>query len=274
MEDAPESNASRVRPKNPMSRQPLFTATKTALVGGVIIGASGCAQKRAEVWSPRPLVLWEDISTGVVPHTKNAYEIIPASPSHGLFPASMAVTRIGIEIGTEASPGVRSNLLADPRNEFLQWNSTLDDQMAVSEVFPIHDVDLGGRRVSPHLIVDAFQALGARLGLLYGVNELSEHKTEMLAVLYDTETVRPLAVLHADAKSEYANQANADAGATMWETDSQALARTRFDELLHACIRDLILQDESPPVAVPAGWPPPDPTRGVTWPPTRRQRRP
>ena len=55
----------------------------------------------------------------------------------------------------------------------------------------------------------------------------------------------------------------------LWETDSRALVRERFERLVHACIRELIVQDESETVEPPKGWTPACPTFPAEWPPRR-----
>lgn len=236
--------------------------------------ATGCSQKSIQPWSPKPLVLWEDICTRPIPQTINTFRIIKTEQTRGLFPASMAVTRIGIDAEQMSDPGVRVRLVTNPRNEFLQWNTALDDQMAISEVFPIRDEDLGGRRITMDLLFDAAVALDAQLGLVYAVNELRQDRTEILGVIYDLESTQALAVIHSQATSLDTDGTKGKDAPSLWKTDSSALARAQFDRLLHACIRELIIQDQPPPVVVPAGWPSSFRPQPAVWPPVRKRSRP
>ena len=227
----------------------------------------GCAEKQVDVWTAKPAVQWEYVSTPPVQAVREGYRILTAQPTRGLFPAALGITRVALVADTP-SQALRPCLLTDPRNEFLQWNSALDDQMAISEVFPIVELDLGGGEVETEQILSAFRALRAGLGLVYAVNELSATETEMFGVLYDTNMARALAALHAFAVSEPPPE-DEDMPPEAWERDSRALVRARFEGLLRACIRDLIRQDEPPPPETPTGWTPAGPIRPVEWPPKR-----
>jgi hypothetical protein len=201
----------------------------------------------------------------------NEYRVLAPRPTHGLFPANLAVTRVSLETTEDDGESTQPQLFADPRNEFLQWNSALDDQMAVSEVFPIAQRDLGGGEAEPEQILAAFKALDARLALLYAVNELSESETEMFGALFDTTTAEPVAAIHAQAVSvtppEDDPEREKDDVLDLWETDSRALVRARFEKLVHKCFRELIRGDEPAAVEAPTGWTPAGPTRPAEWPP-------
>ena len=255
-------------------RSPRRTITGLVTALTVVFCATSCSQKNIRPWSPKPLVLWEDICAQPIPLTTNTFRIIKREQTRGLFPASMAVTRIGIDSEQNSDPGVRVRLVTDPRNEFLQWNTALDDQMAISEVFPIRDEDLGGRRITMDLLFDASVALDAQLGLIYAVNELHQDRTEILGVIYDLTSTQPLAAIHSEATSIEPHETAGMDAPSLWKTDSRALARAQFDRLLHSCIRELIIQDQPPPVVVPAGWPSSYRSQPAVWPPTRPQSRP
>ncbi len=241
-----------------------------AVTALLAILASGCAAKRVEMWTPKPLVNWEHVSTQPVAPVHKGYRVLVDQPTRGLFPASLAVTRVALEVSEGRLPILRPYLLTDPRNEFLQWNRALDDQMAVSEVFPIMDRDLGGGVADPEQVLAAFRALHARLGLIYAMNELSSTESEVLGVLYDTASAQPIASFHAQAVSVAPpEQKYCRKPADLWDTDSRALARAEFERLVHTCIRDLILLDESATVKAPNGWTPAGPIYPVEWPPRR-----
>jgi hypothetical protein len=159
-------------------------------------------------------------------------------------------------------------LVRDPRNEFLMWNSAFDDQMAVSEVFPVAPRDLGGAEVDPQQIVAATRALDAGIAMVYAVNELSETETEMFGTLYDTEAAEPIAAFHAQAESITPTE-DSDNAPNLWLVDSKALVRAKFERFAHACVRELILHDQPAPLETPTGWTPAGPIMPVEWPPRR-----
>jgi hypothetical protein len=218
------------------------------------------------VWVPSARVQWADISTETFPPVSNSYKILSTEPTRGLFPASIGVSRVAaIQPDREGMPWYLQ-LIRDPRNEFLMWNSTFDDQMAISEVFPIAQRDLGGANVDARQIIAANRALGADIAMVYAVNMLSEQETEMFGTLYDAGAATPIAAFHAQAVSVMPPD-DEEAESDQWVTDSKALARAKFEGLVYACVRDLIARDQPPVVEAPTGWTPAGPIMPVEWPP-------
>ena len=247
------------------------------LFGCVVSGCSSSSRNKEEAWVPKPIVSWSDVAPNEVHALNNVYRIIISQPTKGLFPAGLAVTRVGlVELEEEnGTPHVVAMVHKDPRNEFLQWNTSFDDQMAISEVFPIEQFNMGGGVAEPVQVVAAFNALDAGLGLIYAMNELSADQSEIIGVLYDVPNARPIAYIHATADSVIppepggSSGAKSDEEADPWRTDSKALVRKKFEEILYACVFELIQFDEPEVVDVPEGWKPVTPARPVAWPPRR-----
>ncbi len=228
--------------------------------------ASGCASKEVEVWMPPPRTQWDDIMTRPVTPADNEYRILRSEPTRGLFPSNIGVARVAVEDPDEEPFVRRRCLIRKPRNEFLAWNKAFDEQMAVSEVFPIAQRDLGGAKVDAEQIVAATRALDAGIAMVYAVNELSETETEMFGTLYDTEAAMPIAAFHARAESITPTEDSDDAP-DLWLVDSKALVRAKFERFVHACVRELVLHDQPAPLETPTGWTPAGPIMPVEWPP-------
>ncbi len=276
-----------------------------AIVVVLLAGLAGCASSKKDVavWMPKPIVAWYDIAPIEVPALEEHYRIVVPRPTKGLFPANLGVTRVGLLPLDSEVRQVVPVIRKDPRNEFLRWNASFDDQMAISEVFPIDQFDLGGGIAEPEQIVSAFRALDARLGLVYAVNELSEDETEMIGVIYDVPAFRPIAYLHTSAESIVPPDPKAKRGAkvvtpgqpatesdaktlarakakaadskeppNLWDTDSKALVRRKFEQMLYACMFELIQFDEPEVIDVPEGWKPVAPELPAAWPPRQRLR--
>lgn len=243
-----------------------LAACSAILVSFAIAGC--CKEKHTDVWIPRPRVHWEHVCTDPVRPVFDGYRILTPEPTRGLFPASIGVTRLAVQTMDPHAQTTQPAMLTDPRNEFLQWNRAFDNLMAISEVFPIVERDLGGCEADPPQIIAATRALHARLSLVYAFNELSSSEAEMLGVLYDTTTAQPVASIHASAVSVVPPKEDEDDDAPdPWETDAHALVRKKFERRVHACIREMIRQDESVAVEAPIGWTPAGPIRPVEWPP-------
>jgi hypothetical protein len=231
--------------------------------------ATGCAGKRVEFQQPvYGRSFWRHIATEPAPAVQDQFQIVADQPTQGLFPANLGVTRVAVELLDERIGLERRVLLTDPRNEFLRWNSALDDLFAISEVFPINEFDLGGGPVEPDQIIAAFRALHARIGLVYAMNTIAENRSEIIAVLYDNDAARPIAYFHAQATSIEPPEVDETEPSDLWRTDSEALVRLEFERMVHSCVRKLILQDEPAEVETPTGWRPVE-RRPVVWPPTQ-----
>ena len=252
----------------------LWTTNRWRLVGVgtcafTLALASGCCTQDVAMWTPPPQVHWSDLATELVVHVRDDYRILKAEPTQGLFPGSMAVTRVAVHPDAKDPERRRKHLLRDPQNEFLRWNAAFDDQMAISEVFPIDQRDLAGASADPKQVLAAFHALHARIGLVYAVNELSEADTEMIGVLYDVNAAEPIASVHAQAASAPALEEDEEP-IDPWTTDSRALVRAAFQDHVYRCIRALISEDRPAAVESPTGWIPAGPVRPVEWPPRFR----
>lgn len=238
-----------------------------------LLASIGCApRKKAEIEIPRPRVSWSHITPWAVPPLNNQYRVVVAQPTQGLFPANIAVTRVALRDvkphPSSVATVIEPVILKDPRNEFLKWNTVFDDQMAVSEVFPIDQFALGGGEAIPEQVVASFRALHARLGLIYAVNELNDLETEMIGTLYDTVTAKPVAHFQTQAHSVLPPDGKEPKPPIdLWTTDSKALARADFEHLVYECVRELILNDQPAAVEAPTGWQPVLPRFPVAWPP-------
>ena len=257
-----------------------YTASRSPLLAGrmnpawhaaavlCVLMAPGCATKREEAWTPKPQVPWEQIATEPFETPTNGYRILVPQPTTGLFPADISVGRVALGDADRTDLPTGPHLVRDPRNEFLQWNDAFNDTMAVSAVFPISQRNLDGAEASPELVIAVMRALGARLGLVYAVNEKSETETEMIGALYETDGYRPIALFHARAVSvKPAKKRRYGDPEDPWETDSKALVRHEFETIVRSCVRELIANDQPAEVETPEGWVPAGPILPVVWPP-------
>lgn len=234
--------------------------------------SSGCATsapaRRKEPWIPPPRVDWKQIATTQVAPVENGFRILDDNGTQGRFPCAMSVSRLAPD-GNDPSDPRATTLPATPHNEFLIWNNMFDNLPAISEAFPIVERNLGEYPTDPALIVSAARAFHAGLSLVYAVNQPREDQFEMLGVVHDTETGKPIAVLHALTTSrprpqgQHASHDNVDA----WEHEARALARTQFKKAAVDCLRELIARDVPQKVDAPEGWKPEGPIAPVVWPP-------
>lgn len=250
-------------------KRPRFAPVRVLASALMALTAAGCAcggEKNAPEWSPRPQVGWYFVSTTPVAPLSNEYRIVAPRPTKGLFPGNIAVTRVGLRRSGDGEQ-VRAVLTKDPLNEFLMWNRAFDDQFAISEAFPVDPIDLGGGRATPDQILRAFKALDAEVGLVYAVNEIAADETEMLGTLYDVQAGAPIAFIHTQALSLPVPEDTPEREIDLRATDSKAIVRDQFQQLVYGCLRELVLQDEPAEPQAPTGWQPVRADRSAAWPP-------
>jgi len=253
-----------------------FDAPLTVIITSALTLAAGvgCAHKKEQPWTPQPRVAWDHLCTVPLRFPQNGFMLVSDAQSHGRFPAALAVSRVAVRGDVGRGQKHSAYIPAKPKNEYLQWNAAFDDQMALSEVFPIANRDLGGGPAAPDLIVAACHALHARLALVYAVNELSPTEAEMIGVLYETDKAEPVATFHAFARSVPPGPEQKPEEVDPWTHDARALVRERFEQHVYQCMRTLIRQDIPTTEDVPAGWLPATPVRAVEWPPRLFRSRP
>lgn len=244
------------------------------VLGAVTAALSGCAQPKLEVWTPPPRVTWDFVNEDDLRLMEDGFEVLGPTTSKGRFPASLAVSRVAIRPGEEGESEWVPYIPATPRNENLQWNAAFDDLMAVSEVFPVSQRNLGGGPASPEQIVAACHALNAQLALIFALNPLNEFQTDMIGVLYETDTASPIALFHARESSVPLPEGMPPNEVDPWTHASEALVRARFENHVFHCVRKMILNDQSEMVDAPNGWTPALPIFPSEWPPTQFHTRP
>ena len=97
--------------------------------------------------------------------------------------------------------------------------------------------------------------------------EFDDLETEIIGSLYHVDSTRPIANFHAHAVSVFPEQQNKNEPLNLWETDSTAIARQRFESLVYSCFLELLEQDERSEPNAPPGWKPVGPAKRVKWPP-------
>jgi len=241
-------------------------AASATIAAALTIGCASKSKNEIVPWTPDPQVRWDDIAPVPMVFPDEGYQILVTEPTRGLFPATVSITRLAVDVDDERDPARYTRLLRNPRNEVLLWNSALDDQMAIGEVFPVDTRNLGGWDASPMQILAAMNALGAKIGLIYAMNQQTETTSVMIGTLYETATAHPIASVHARAVSIPPPEGE-DEPEDYWESDSKALVRAKFEQYVHACRRDLIVQDQPAEIEAPEGWIPARPIRPAVWPP-------
>lgn len=237
----------------------------------VLFFTSGCATQsasRKQLWKAPPRIEWHQLTTQPVSPVENDYRILDDAQTQGRFPCAMSVSRMAVS--ESEVPGAPALILpATPHNEFLIWNNMFDNLPAISEAFPVVERNLGEYPADPALIVSTARAFHAGLCLIYAANQPEENRFEMMGVVHDTDSGRPIAVIHASTMSrprsrhEKKVRNNVDA----WEREARALTRAEFRKKAVLCLRELIARDVPRKVDAPEGWRHEFPVPPIVWPP-------
>ena len=159
-----------------------------------------------------------------------------------------------------------------PEVDFLAWNSVFDDFRSISEVFPLNEMAMDGSDVSVISILDAAEALKAKLLLVYTEVFPTVHEAEIRGALYDVSSGRIMAVLHSDAYVEHPVAMNAriddhDLAEEIEQRDPRLIGVSKFEESARNCLLALMANDDPAEPVVPEGWVPDREIERLIWPP-------
>ena len=164
--------------------------------------------------------------------------------------------RVGVD-ETDTS-GNRLRLALDPPHDVLPWNSVFDSLRAVSEAFPLAEMDLQEQVPTVERILDASAELGADLLLIYSVpTHISETTAEVKGVLFDVRGHRMLATIHASAEvldPEWVEPPPLHVEGDDSHINPLVLSERGFEQCMIECLLDLMAHDRAMNRPVPEGW--------------------
>ena len=261
-----------------------IAVTAAACAALACIG-TGC-EKRAEVEfsATDPVLDWPNLDLPDTLDLEDDYTLLVTEPTTGLFPAAVAVARVRADYLGDDPEATRLKMNTEPEAELLPWNSLLDDQRAVSSVFPVKPIALQGEDVTVKHLLRTASAMRASLCLVYATADLSENESEVRGALFDTEDLRPLAVLHARARIDDLDTALAELPEPApWNPeyfhaakdpryhDPPGMAIYKFESMVRKCVVTL-REGDTPFENLPTdGWVPERPPDALLWPPQTRQ---
>ncbi len=236
-------------------------------VGMVLVSVVGCSNHKNDAYAPPAEPAgWSDLSPGASVTSDEGYRMLVPEATEGLFPASIAVARMG------QSPYNNGQLTLEmkPEVDFLAWNSVFDDFRSVSEVFPLNDKDLDGGEVSADNLLSAADALEAGLLLLYTESRTQFDRCSLSGVLYDVRSRKALAAIHANSliTDPVMPDDRVAKTASMEESDPRLVAIGSFESHVRDCLRRLMTKDKSKNVGPIEGWIPAYPVEPLIWPST------
>ncbi len=245
----------------------------------VVLGEAGCV-KKAEIQfvATDPVLQWQDLQLPDDVEVHDGYTLLEEQQTTGLFPTAVAVVRIRADYTDAGPPATMLELNTEPETELLPWNSLLDDQRAISGVFPIKPIALQGEDVTVEHLLKTAEVMKASVCLIYATADLSQTESEVRGAIYDARRLKPLAVLCAHARIENLDEALADlpkpapmepryfdAAKDPRYHDAPGMAIYKFEALVRECVIALRKNDTPLENQPTEGWMPQPPPDGVFW---------
>ncbi len=208
---------------------------------------------------PKPVVLdhgptlgdWPQFLEAKATSVKNAYVMVGTGATDGMFPCSIAVARIGKPWPVIAEENSALALLSPDSTEMIGWMELFDDTWVVSEVFPVSYPGIAIRAGFPDSLIDHARDGGARICVMYSVNQTSKHHAEASAIVYDAKESKVLGSVHADShvmlpeiEQDYPPPPPGRVPTDYRHLDPKFIAMKQLRKQTRACILDLIVKDK------------------------------
>lgn len=221
----------------------------------LIVAASGlpsCADKPHMVYEP-PIMI-EDLVPGVtVP--ENTYALLTDDRSAGRFACALAIAKFAPRENGDGAYHLEFE--ATRPSEQAYWVQQFRGVSAVQGLTFLSPLSVRPEGPTLENLCATALRLGAPLLLVYAPNGLGPNSAQVLGVLLDARTGRPLGTMH--AASQFLNyegieESVEDLPGDRRIVDARYQAQRSFEEHVLACVRNLIHTDGPPPTTQPHEW--------------------
>lgn len=218
----------------------------------VLLALAGCAADQPVV-TYEPYLEMADLAPGLEA-PDNDYRLLTDEQTLGRFACPIAVAKYVLKDDLNGHHLTLENMHSA---EQAYWSERMRGFSDVTELVFLTETSIrpfgGGTQNACRTAV----ALGAPLLLIYAPNGLGPNSAQVLGVLYDAHTCRPLAVLHASSRivnEEGEETSIGDLKGDQRDIDARYQAQRAFEEHLLACVRDLQERDTPPTTTQPHKW--------------------
>jgi hypothetical protein len=233
---------------------------QTGWLSGVIAlcVVAGCAKEPVPVaYAPRVTVA--DFA-GELPMPQDGYQMLVQEPTTGRFTCGLAVARLRAD-SEDGAPVISVGALSPAEQAY--WVETFRGVAALTDTSFLAPVTLKAEPEPLTALCRAAGTLGAKLLLVYVPGQIGPNSAEVLGVLYDVPTQRPLATLHRTMTIR--NEEGVELPAVELVRDTKPRQELRehdayyqtgraFEQLTLQCVRELLQVDTPPSSTQPHRW--------------------
>lgn len=214
---------------------------------------AGCAQKHAAPVAHEPRLTMDHLAPNL-PAAADAFVLLANEESTGRFASALAIAKLIPDLEHE-SPAL--TLVELKPMEQALWAEQMRGVRLIREVLYITPRIMKPVEPTPENLCAQAERLGASLLLTYAPNGLGPNSAQVLGVLYDTASRRPLATLHAGA--EFLDEKGVETSldkqrGDLRDRDARYQSQRAFERHALACLNVLMHQDQPPTSTQPHKW--------------------
>jgi len=218
----------------------------------VLVGWPGCADDRHVVCYEPPVSL-EDLAPGL-PVGQNQFQLLADESTVGRFACALAIGKYVPPVPDDGGP---LRFVALTPAEQAWWTEQMRGVTAIRELVFLRPISARPDGQSVAALCAAAARLQASLVLLYAPGGLGPNSAEVVGVLYEAATRKPLATFHtalAIPDEEGRQQNPSGLPGDHREDDARYQAQRQFERQVLACLRELIVRDQPPATTQPHKW--------------------
>lgn len=215
----------------------------------MLLTLPGCASKAPRVYERQ--MQMRELAADVAP-VDNAYRLDLVEATRGRFACSLAIAKL-----VPANEAGSVNLVKMTPAEEAYWVSAVCGLVELSDLQFLSPLSVVPDKPDTDTLCAAAAARNATLMLLYAPNRHGPNSAQVLGVLYDVATGRPLAALHASASflDEEGQETSVDEETTdQRDNDAYYQASRAYEQHLIGCLGQLIRNDSAAPTTQPHRW--------------------
>ncbi len=226
--------------------------TLTALALTPLAALLGCADDRHMVRYEAPVCL-EDLAPGLA-IAENQFTLLADENTVDRFACAMAIAKYVPPFPDDGGP-LRFVPLAPAEQAW--WTEQVRGVTAIRELVFLRPTSTRAEGQSVAAVCAAAARLKATLVLIYAPGGLGPNSAQVVGVLYEAATRKPLATFHTSATihDEKGREQSPDGlPGDRREDDARYQAQRQFEQQVLACLRELIVRDQRPTTTQPHKW--------------------
>lgn len=215
----------------------------------VTLALLGCTAQQAARYERRIHLreLARDIAA-----VSDGWRLLAQDATQGRFGCSLAIAKLA----AAEQAGVVKLVALTPAEE-AYWTNAVCGVSELGALQFISPISVRPAEPGVETLCAAARSLEASLLLLYAPNRYGPNTAQVLGVIYDLKSGRPIASLHASAsiRAEGGEEVAPDRErGDQRQVDAYYQASRAFEQYLLACLNRLIANDSSPPTTQPHRW--------------------